>query len=432
MFAHYLIEFAQLYTAVCFIFNVEKKRKVWLGNILIVILLATIDIYRFIYLDGELVQYFFDMVVMTGLAFAVMIYALRGFKYLFLLLAVHIVNSFISTLVAGIGAAIFSTSVTAIVTNPLYGAIARMPLILIFLILNHIMKKANVTIDISIFSKKEIFLVIISLSTFGFYLGAMQQFRNYSQSAWAEFANVAGTIGGVIVIGIIIAYILKNAQLKKIENLRMIQEKLVEQQQHHHKAFIEREKETRKFRHDFVQQLLIISELIRTEEFKELEEYVSELTSTMSDIQNYAGIETGSNAINAVLFSLQSQYKDDEIAVEWRGLVPRGSQVSGKDMALLFINLLKNAFEAASKCTADKFVEVKITQQVVGFDLMVKNSYDGILSMENEKIRTSKEDDVNHGFGLIIIDDVIRKYKGSSHVTHSDGVFKTEIKFVSE
>ncbi len=57
---------------------------------------------------------------------------------------------------------------------------------------------------------------------------------------------------------------------------------------------------------------------------------------------------------------------------------------------------------------------MKLVREKDHFIISVKNTYDGMLAIENGKIRTLKEDETEeHGIGIKNIVDVITKYQGS-------------------
>jgi len=107
-------------------------------------------------------------------------------------------------------------------------------------------------------------------------------------------------------------------------------------------------------------------------------------------------------------------------------------KMPNKDIAVLFMNLLKNAFEATSICLGAKCVEVRIDATANSFYLLVKNNYIRDLLIENEKIKTSKKGQRNHGYGLQIVRDVVKKYDEQVHISHDNNEFSVEITFFGE
>ena len=93
----------------------------------------------------------------------------------------------------------------------------------------------------------------------------------------------------------------------------------------------------------------------------------------------------------------------------------------------VIFNLLDNAVEAVSKRKDDKYISLSMKFQKGSLLITLKNSFDGILKMKNDRYLTTKNDPKQHGIGLQSIETVIRKYNGEMIARHSDSEFVTKI-----
>jgi len=422
---HYLVEFAKLYIVVFYIFNIPKKRSVWLLNLVIVSSLLFVDIWRLLYFDWRLIGYHNDVYIYAGLSLIVMLYVVNKPKFLPILIVIHFLSSFIDLIISGFFITALSIDIQIIAVNPFYRVMVTLPSVLLLTITAYAVKRLNLKIDDGALSRKEMNLITISLLALGFYVVSLQTVEG-------QFANLMVTVGGFAVICIILTLILKDNRFKKAEDLRIIQEEILVQQQSYHEAFLEREEETRKFRHDITHHFNCMSQLIEEKKYLQLENYFANLNDDIFKIQSYIGTDTGSSVVNAILFSLKTQYNDEDVDVKWIGVIPKNMRIPDKDIAMLFMNLLTNAFEATSVCLDDKRIEIRIDTTDSSFYLMVKNNYAGGLIIENEKIKTSKKDQRNHGYGLQIVKDVVKKYNGQIHFSNDKNVFGVEITFSGE
>ena len=102
---------------------------------------------------------------------------------------------------------------------------------------------------------------------------------------------------------------------------------------------------------------------------------------------------------------------------------------AGVEREALYVigNLLDNAVEAVSKRKDDKYISLSMKFQKGSLLITLKNSFDGILKMKNDRYLTTKNDPKQHGIGLQSIETVIRKYNGEMIARHSDSEFVTKI-----
>jgi len=423
---HYLIEVLKLYIIAFHILNIPQRRKLWFLSLVMVFLLAVFDMQRFLSLDGQLIEHYYDMYICVLIALATMLYILQSIKLklVFILICTHIFNSFLSTLIAGFVIQVSPITINTIMNNPLHGTLVRSISIPILLLLVYITKNSQLKINASHLKWKQLILAFLGLITFGFYVGLVQQFGN------GEFASLMATSSGFIIICIVVAFILQGDRLEKIEILRLTQEELIHRQRRYHLAFIEQTQETKKFRHDTANHYIAMMRLLEKKNYLKLEKYVKDLSGSLAKIKDYTGINTGWDVVDAILFDLQSRYKKNGIKVVWGRQLPKNSKISDTDMAVLFMNLLENAFMAASKCESQRLIEIEIGEDTYPLYISVKNSYNGELLVENGDIKTLKKDKKNHGFGLKIIQDMVDQYDGECRIAHHGNEFKVEITLI--
>jgi sensor histidine kinase regulating citrate/malate metabolism len=76
-------------------------------------------------------------------------------------------------------------------------------------------------------------------------------------------------------------------------------------------------------------------------------------------------------------------------------------------------NLLSNAYEAAIK-SCEKKIKVQMYMQNDGAFSVIKiaNSFNGKILSENDEIKSTKENEEVHGYGIKSADKVAKKYNG--------------------
>ncbi|MCF0134261.1 MAG: GHKL domain-containing protein [Blautia sp.] len=95
------------------------------------------------------------------------------------------------------------------------------------------------------------------------------------------------------------------------------------------------------------------------------------------------------------------------------------------DIYTLLGNAIDNAIEAVEqlKEPEKKMISVRILQKNHFAVIQIENPYEGSVSMQEGKIRTTKSDKDYHGFGIKSMRHIAEKYNGSLSVKTDNGMF---------
>lgn len=113
------------------------------------------------------------------------------------------------------------------------------------------------------------------------------------------------------------------------------------------------------------------------------------------------------------------------------------TDLSDKEIVSLFANLLDNAREACERCGRNRGqpplrIAISIKQFTEGpapwLLIAVENSKPETEHPDTADMKTSKADKENHGYGVTIIRDIVRKYNGKIHMQDEHDMFRTEIR----
>ena len=103
------------------------------------------------------------------------------------------------------------------------------------------------------------------------------------------------------------------------------------------------------------------------------------------------------------------------------------------DMSVLLGNVLDNAIEANNNTVAEKYVKIYMAYDKNTLIIAVINSYDGTLLRDKTgKILTRKSDQNAHGFGLVSVERIVRKYHGSMVIEETSEEFKIKLILVDD
>jgi len=209
---------------------------------------------------------------------------------------------------------------------------------------------------------------------------------------------------------------LKEGEYLKTEKQRME----LQQIGYAHELRVEREayEKSQRVRHDMKNHIILLGELMKQEDYKGLNEYISRLYTEMATMKFYAN--SGHKDLDSIINYKLSDAEKMGIEADVSITVPKELGIESFDLNILLGNLLDNALEAVKRCR-EKEVSV-IFQFLQGvLYVTVRNTYDGVVNLDQMgKYRSRKEDADQHGIGLSNVRSVVEKYNGEMQL-HSDG-----------
>lgn len=176
--------------------------------------------------------------------------------------------------------------------------------------------------------------------------------------------------------------------------------------------------------HEYKNQIESMWALLEAGNISELKEYMTKLTGNIRNDMDY--INTNNAVVNAVINNKYQEAVKKNIVFIFS--INDLSTISLKpdDIVTIFANLLDNAIEACDKCDR-KIIKLKTVYENDELVITVKNSYNGIINIENGNIITTKEDFGNHGIGLKNIIQAVENNNGDYVIDYSDDEFNVSI-----
>lgn len=222
-----------------------------------------------------------------------------------------------------------------------------------------------------------------------------------------------------LVFGVLLVY--NNNSKRYYMGIARVNNRLLENQEKYYKMLLEKETETRMFRHDMLNHIVCIDALIKEGQYVETEEYLSSLNNSLFELK--PKYQTGNILVNSIANDISSKY--DSVNLVWLGKMPEQLRLSNMDICIIFSNILDNAFTAASNCKGT----VKVTIKSISNSLMivVENDISSPITEKQGKLLTTKTDKKNHGFGTMNVKSCVNTNGGSVDYRYDDKIFTTEI-----
>lgn len=214
---------------------------------------------------------------------------------------------------------------------------------------------------------------------------------------------------------------------KNAEKKVLLVEKILAQQESYYLEIIEKEEETKKFRHDVHNHISCLKHLTIEKDYDELEQYLYELDNSMSVLKS--NISTGHHIVNILIDEIIMNKIEKDVNFTWKGVLPKEVMVPTVDMCIIFSNLLLNAIEATTKdrISKKKYIDIQVKNTENSTLIIIRNSSAEKAKIETSKIITSKLDKKLHGLGSQNIKRCVEKNEGSVIFTSSSEEFIAKV-----
>lgn len=220
-----------------------------------------------------------------------------------------------------------------------------------------------------------------------------------------SYLNIA-----VVIVSIII--FMKNRKEKEYYYLEnKLKEKTLNLQENYYQKLIDNYSNIRQFKHDLKGHLNVINRLLTNCNYNQAAEYIGEISKIISKNDVY---KTNNIYISTILNSFDQTFKDENIKFELSYYITNHIIMESMDICSLFYNLISNAIESNQKITGERYIKLYIAEIKNNIVIKLLNPVDKDFNLDIIKeYRTTKQDKENHGFGLITINNIISKYRGS-------------------
>lgn len=185
-------------------------------------------------------------------------------------------------------------------------------------------------------------------------------------------------------------------------------------------------KELQEFRHDMNNQFIALSQLIKSEQYKEAEKQLSRLTSLTKSKIIYS---TSGNVIidGLINYKLQNALSD-KIKVKTEIAVPNQINIETTDLVAILGNLIDNALNALADVPEDRrSLTIKVVFSQERLIIRTSNPYTGNVLCKDGKIVSAKQSSKHHGYGLNNIAKAVNKYKGYMDIDYTGNIFTVDI-----
>lgn len=270
--------------------------------------------------------------------------------------------------------------------------------------------------------KKYIAVYLIGGVSLSLYLTSVQFMgMGESPSVYRNNLVIGMSLSSLVLVVLCVLLIINNNRNEFLKREVRVNEELLGAQKEYYAMLLEKERETRAFRHDIRNHLYCMQNLYNHKEYEELGEYLVSMGESVEELSS--GIQTGNDLVTAIVNDITRKYP--EVHLHWTGMIPDGLRISSLDICTIFYNLLFNAFEAVQKVQeGEVVVNIKSMESTILVTIM-NPIHEEPKIVKGEFVSSKAED--GHGYGIRNIKKCIEKNEGMYSAVCDNGFFITEI-----
>ena len=237
---------------------------------------------------------------------------------------------------------------------------------------------------------------------------------------------ISVSIGLLIQMACVILLLVSRNMHKEKES---IIKQYLEEQVKQYEYLNEREKETKKFRHDIRGHLYFLNKLKQEGRDQEFEDYFQDIIGKVDDLGN--NVNVGNDIVNAVLNKAYAEAENKNIKINVTGHFPSQCNISAYNLCTIFFNLLSNAIEAADK-TTKREIWVICRYTIKEIIVEIGNYYCINDKLDKNRLQTTKNEKEYHGWGMKNVEDSVADCKGLMDIEIADDKFIVSITLKNE
>lgn len=143
-----------------------------------------------------------------------------------------------------------------------------------------------------------------------------------------------------------------------------------------------------------------------------------------------SSFKNGSEVLDMILYEKNNVCESNGISFIYMMDGELLSFMKNEDVYFLFTNIIDNAIEAVKKIddVEKRVIHISLKKVFGAVVISEENYYSGEIKINaDNRLITSKDDKNYHGFGILSIEQIVKKYNGNMSISHSKGLFLINI-----
>lgn len=234
--------------------------------------------------------------------------------------------------------------------------------------------------------------------------------------------EVTGILVGLTSLTIVIASVwtlIIESSRKKLERIEEMAKQYLD-----YMGLLEKNQiEIRRMNHDFHKHIKTLSLLSKNNEYGKLEEYLKAMGTDLGD--RYIDVEYTENTLfNALVSDKMHLANEKGILINCRGILNRDIFISDYEFSVIISNLIDNAIEYVEN-HKEKSIEIITNHDQDSIFFSITNPLDTGETVDTKNTKKANKD--AHGYGLLNVTSIVKKYHGELTLSQEDSLFTASV-----
>lgn len=185
--------------------------------------------------------------------------------------------------------------------------------------------------------------------------------------------------------------------------------------------------EVRKYNHDFNRHIELLTAFLLEKDYEKALDYLNKIHPYSSSVRS--NFKFGNQELDCLINMKLSALEDVNVVCKGAAAVNLNF-IQDVDLVCLFGNILDNAIEAVQKAD-EKRIELLFNIYNSSQIIICRNTIQGSVMEHNRKLQSTKPNDGHaHGYGNMIVAQIVEKYGGYLDYFEEDNMFVVQIHFL--
>lgn len=185
--------------------------------------------------------------------------------------------------------------------------------------------------------------------------------------------------------------------------------------------------EVRKYNHDFNRHIELLTAFLLEKDYEKALDYLNKIHPYSSSVRS--NFKFGNQELDCLINMKLSALEDVNVVCKGAAAVNLNF-IQDVDLVCLFGNILDNAIEAVQKAD-EKRIELLFNIYNSSQIIICRNTIQGSVMEHNRNLQTTKPNDGHaHGYGNMIVAQIVEKYGGYLDYFEEDNMFVVQIHFL--
>lgn len=354
-------------------------------------------------------------------------------KYLNLFIVGNLILYYFSIrgIIISLYSIILNVPMHQIIYNENYCEISDLVTVLIFFIFFPLLKKSYSVKRVQLIPESDLKYNAIYLYIFiAMIWGSNIPYYYNIEFIWLNYYNAFNHLLCIVLNYIIFMYTyIKNERIEYKMKSNLFENQLNYNLQNYNNKAIYIEK-LRTFKHDYKGIMSSAHILIENNDMVKLKSLLKEVNINFDEIENLYEEFSNNILLQAIMVSFYRKCMEKQIEFEGKIFLPETIALTDYEKCRIFHNLLNNAFEACNynlNKGIKNYIKINTSISDSWFSITIENTFDGYLRKDNGKLLSRKEDNLEHGFGVKSVIDIVEDKNGFVNIETSNNIFKVNL-----